>query len=994
MFLDRVSKYLVLFLCAAISVLVTGVSSEISAAPDSESSPAADDLAQIVLIISSTQVVGQPLMTEARIILLDSNDNQLTDYDLAAYPITLVSDTGTLTPGVLDDPALLSGGVISILAADVIYRGPTGNVEIYATDGVIFSSNVIVSFNGYDILKAFDFKGNDISQIYSGLPTTIHATVQNKGSKVADSEPTVKAYFKSGGGSIKHIFYEPQANGLIDTLPIKLETPNLTPGEDTMVLELTCDYLVSDTLLTSFSSLHIPVTVYELATFEVVDNSLVPDTVYPEVPFDMAFDVAAVDFPGQIDSTDLTIQLADTLGGEGLTTIYQGVPVYDDFVGGVISYTGLQAAIDTAAGLDPGHYFVRMDYKLISGGNIFNLENLYPDSIALLAPASLAYFDESLAPIEVSGGADISFNFDINLSGVSFLEIQPESTLFIVTGVDFSATVNLIVPSNILNEGINEITTEQLFIPIDQMGENLTVTAWFGYRQAGSANYLKFTTDFGGQTVAVTELPTVQIISLTAIIPNRPRVNVEQPFQLLCRVANQSDIEVNNLELNFFTDGNSDFTPRYVVPNIPALDTAEFYFDITADENVNINEVFQVEIISKNVEELPPLDDIEIIVIEEPARLLLSYNTEGIVNGLVQPGDTFVLNVNLVNLGQAGTSTGRYRLSSGGIDLGIADPLTGNITSVVTLKIGLVAPDLDTTAVLSLALTERPLDLNTGLPAQIGDTAFQLSVKIASLEAELYIKPRATADVVTSGGFSNLFELDLTNTGTSSITDMLLENITVFLADSKGQPISVRSVIEVGNTGFYEGEQKLTTAVAGQDELVLYFSDFIISASEQRTIVFKTRLKEPVAEAFSVRLDKCVINASFIDEYLADDSICITSDSEDSTLLSETYVTAGRTLETSFKIENNPFNPYDSPADFRYFLPEVSKVEFRIFSLIGEEVYARDIPEGSGAVGQLNEITWDGRNSNGDMVYNGVYIAILKILATGEEARMKVAVMK
>ncbi|MBN1210953.1 MAG: hypothetical protein JXA92_00100, partial [candidate division Zixibacteria bacterium] len=222
-------------------------------------------------------------MTEARIILLDSNDNQLTDYDLAAYPITLVSDTGSLSPAVLDDPALLSGGVISILAARVIYRGPTGNVEIYATDGVISSSNVIVSFNGYDILKAFDFKGNEISQIYSGLPTTIHATVQNKGSKVANSEPTVKAYFKSGGGSIKHIFYEPQANGIIDTLPIKLETPNLSPGEDTMILELTSEYLVSDSLLTSFSSLHIPVIVYELATFDVVDNSLVPDTVYPGV---------------------------------------------------------------------------------------------------------------------------------------------------------------------------------------------------------------------------------------------------------------------------------------------------------------------------------------------------------------------------------------------------------------------------------------------------------------------------------------------------------------------------------------------------------------------------------------------------------------------------------------------------------------------------------------------------------------------------------------
>ena len=70
-------------------------------------------------------------------------------------------------------------------------------------------------------------------------------------------------------------------------------------------------------------------------------------------------------------------------------------------------------------------------------------------------------------------------------------------------------------------------------------------------------------------------------------------------------------------------------------------------------------------------------------------------------------------------------------------------------------------------------------------------------------------------------------------------------------------------------------------------------------------------------------------------------------------------------------------------------------VEFRVFTLTGEEVYAKDLPEGSeGARLGENDIPWDGRNNAGHMVRNGVYIVSIKIVRTGEYARMKVAVVK
>ena len=45
------------------------------------------------------------------------------------------------------------------------------------------------------------------------------------------------------------------------------------------------------------------------------------------------------------------------------------------------------------------------------------------------------------------------------------------------------------------------------------------------------------------------------------------------------------------------------------------------------------------------------------------------------------------------------------------------------------------------------------------------------------------------------------------------------------------------------------------------------------------------------------------------------------------------------------------------------------------------------------AVGE-NIIYWDGRNDEGALVNNGIYIVMLKVVKTGEEARMKVAVAK
>ncbi len=97
----------------------------------------------------------------------------------------------------------------------------------------------------------------------------------------------------------------------------------------------------------------------------------------------------------------------------------------------------------------------------------------------------------------------------------------------------------------------------------------------------------------------------------------------------------------------------------------------------------------------------------------------------------------------------------------------------------------------------------------------------------------------------------------------------------------------------------------------------------------------------------------------------------------------------------SFFIENNPFNPLDGPETFVYTLNADSDVEFRIFTITGEEVLYRKYLSGSqGGTTGTNQIQWDGRNDAGEIVLNGVYVTLLNVLATGETATLKLAVLK
>ncbi len=85
----------------------------------------------------------------------------------------------------------------------------------------------------------------------------------------------------------------------------------------------------------------------------------------------------------------------------------------------------------------------------------------------------------------------------------------------------------------------------------------------------------------------------------------------------------------------------------------------------------------------------------------------------------------------------------------------------------------------------------------------------------------------------------------------------------------------------------------------------------------------------------------------------------------------------------------NPFNPRKQLTTIAFFSPSTGQTTIKIFTITGRLVRTL---KGSTVVGS-NEIVWDGKNGRGQVVRNGVYVAII-MPPGGSKQTVKIAVVK
>ncbi|MBN1824340.1 MAG: amidase domain-containing protein [Endomicrobiales bacterium] len=89
----------------------------------------------------------------------------------------------------------------------------------------------------------------------------------------------------------------------------------------------------------------------------------------------------------------------------------------------------------------------------------------------------------------------------------------------------------------------------------------------------------------------------------------------------------------------------------------------------------------------------------------------------------------------------------------------------------------------------------------------------------------------------------------------------------------------------------------------------------------------------------------------------------------------------------------SPFNPVSQPVTIQYYLISAGNVQMAIYDIMGNLVKAWEIPSGdSGAMQGLNQVLWDGKNGQGDIVANGGYIVCVN--GDNKSKRFKMLVIK
>jgi len=82
-------------------------------------------------------------------------------------------------------------------------------------------------------------------------------------------------------------------------------------------------------------------------------------------------------------------------------------------------------------------------------------------------------------------------------------------------------------------------------------------------------------------------------------------------------------------------------------------------------------------------------------------------------------------------------------------------------------------------------------------------------------------------------------------------------------------------------------------------------------------------------------------------------------------------VTYPNLMPTEYSLSQNFPNPFNPTTQIRFTLPQMTKVELKVYDILGREV--KTLLTGEQPAG-MHTIEWDGRNNYGTQVSSGVYI--------------------
>jgi len=956
------------------------------------------EIASLGLVLAQTQFAGHAFLGQGAVTVYDRYANIKTDFSSTGLNFQVSVNTGTITPNVLSSVSFVNG-VASL--AGFTYNGNPGSIEL----------TLSVTVGTTPIEKATSFYANGITatldneeQLPDSVPQqwmfAVHGRAWNPGN-IAPVKLTYRAGFVAGDELAPEI---PYANECIPT-PLNNQSCQFN------------SYHYGDVSLGwhNFALMMDAAYLYQGDTIKVVWHSLDDIKIVPF--YDFLFEplqLPAIGYPADY-STPMSIRMSNSnsydIDGRLALFMVRGDQklLLGDYSSDANWPSLLEADITgrLASSMAIGTYtYMVRTYAYIhyGAGQALLLMKEYPlsQTIQIIPRAQYNIDPSSISPLTVPAGAEISFQFNLQMMGTGVVLLNGVSSSLTMTDGLVASSARLGTDEYSLQNGSNALSSQPIFIPEAWIGRNITAHLHLVGTEAGMLTVdTTLTFDF---PLIIERKPVLQILSLENSAPNSPFVNTGQQFTLSARIANRSSMNISGpINVRFTSDGSSSPSASGFVisiPSIPAGDTILLTPTITAASSPNPAEQFAVSISPiAGIEIAPAIDDKAVAVIQLPVDVRLTEDNLVVPSSLsyLDYGESFTITVKFDGQMVSRIRNGSLVLDYDGSEgFGLVFPSERPVDSVITWT--LTAPSTDLDSSFTLRWKEAPIDRNTGFPVTLLGSPLSIPFAVRAAQAKMIIQAESfNTRPLQRGVSSELFELSLQNVTNDNRTKLQLNSISVGLTDRNGNKIDGKTLVCDTCSDFYLNDVDVSTLAFVGGQLNYTFSGVILGPGQ--TLKVKMHLSpsmETTLDYFNLRLDGTNVTAEIVEGPRAGQLVPVLGLLDRSYEVNIRQAVIAEDLAESFKNYPNPFNPLTEATEFWYNLPTSSNVDIYIFTATGEKVRHLHFNAGSngGMAGANSGIVWDGRNEKGDIVLNGVYVACIEVETGNLTAKVKMAVVK
>jgi hypothetical protein len=944
----------------------------------------ADSLARFAFELDAHQVSGRPFAGTARLTALDRFDNTCDWFNAALDPVTVsCSGSGSMQNNRIDTPNAFEAGICDLKKIGTGYSGNDLFVTFTATSqtGKKGTSPTI----GYSYLK---ITGGSLSETtkYVGEQYTFRLTISDFGNQpgVLDAITLYIGNAPAVVATVDRVFPDTIAPLSSRTYTLRGDVP-ARPGESLGFAARFSGRIGNIAISDSVGNLG-SLTILPLEGVGVVGSSLSP----LQVSRGKAYSFSVRAFNNSSD--DLRLTTATRFALSQIAEYALENPVVVQARGGVTVLAFVKAEIP----LQSPDLIADMSVRLVGtlGNAAFDQSFPVTPAVVTQSEPSLSYQPSSLSPTTMFRGRDVTFALDVVNTGTAKLAAGSESVSLSVfaTGRNISTTVDDGQPT--FPYGDTHLIFKPLFIPVDfpTMLDSLILEisgAANGYEEA-------FKIRIPGNSVTVPAGAAVQLVGTSLLARNAPYVNIGQSFEITATVRNQGDEPLQQIVVRMISDGESIFDDSIPIEELPVAAESTITFAVTAAMTRSSSELFSARVTMATgansgltAQLLTPLGSTQVVVIQTPANLRLISSiaspTEA-QDGVVDPSSAFALSASVLNNGESTVGEGEVTLRQLEGAFFVASESTQVFGVGQNVEWNLTAPATNDTGSFEIIITHSPDDDNIGIAAKSIDRADTIAIVSSEEQVALGVDfASLSSTLLAAGGTYEMLRFNFDIVGRSKAP--YLKYIDLALRDRSRDEVDPSALIAAANLR-YNNSFNITGIASGNR---LRFNLGENTGLPQIAVLSIVLQSNPTLLDAVLYLDSNCFSAEYVSPGGAK-PVPITARFASRLVIEQDLTLVPAALEQSFFSYPNPFSPLTEQATIVYTSSVTKPATLKIYTLTGDEVLSRALPAPTSANEPMT-VTWDGKNADGAIVLNGVYIAVLTVEGM-PEVRTKIAVVK